>query len=142
MEDDDAAWLKLPGKSTQQVGCVSLKQQYVPTDDSIERLLESHLGSISFAKKDVAQRLRVGSSTGRSNRGGRPVNTDNRALVTDQFRSQKRDVAATAAYVKDAHPGREPGIDEKFPGDRSYVTSLRAQALEFPLRVAEHVLRR
>jgi len=83
MEDDDAAWLKAPGEPAQQMGCVSLKQQHVPTDDSIEGFLEGYLRRFAFAKRDVAERSRFGSSPGRHNRGGRPVNTDDRAFVTD-----------------------------------------------------------
>ena len=133
MEDDDAAGLKTPGKPAQQVGWVSLKQQHVPTDDSIEESLEGHLGRIAFAKRDVAERSRLGSSTGRHNRGGRSVNADDRAFVTDQIRSQQRDVATTAAHVKDSHPGDDPGLDEELSGDRFYEAGLRAQTLEFAI---------
>jgi hypothetical protein len=61
---------------------VRLKQQHVPTDDSIEGFLEGRLGRIAFAKRDVAERPRFGSSPGRHNRGGRSVNADDRALIT------------------------------------------------------------
>jgi hypothetical protein len=83
MEDDDAAGLKAPGEPAQHVGCVRLKQQHVATDDSIEGFLEGDLGRFAFAKRDVAERARFGSSPGRQNRGGRSVNADDRAFVTD-----------------------------------------------------------
>jgi hypothetical protein len=133
MEDDDAAGLKAPGKPAQHVGCVRLKQQHVPTDDSIEGFLEGHLGGFALAKRDVAERSRFGSSPGRRNRGGRSVNANDRAFVTRKIRSQKRDVATTAAYVKDSHPGDDPGVDKELSCDRSYEAGLRAQTLEFAI---------
>jgi hypothetical protein len=131
MEDDDAAGLKAPGERAQHLCCVSLKQQHVPTDDGIEGFLEGHLGGFAFSKRDIAERSRFGSSPGCHNRGGRAVNADDRALATGKIRSEKRDVATTAAYVKDSHPGHDPGIDKELSGDRSYETGLRAQTLEF-----------
>jgi hypothetical protein len=76
--------------------------------------------------------LRFGSSPGHYDRGGRPVNANDRALVTGQIRRQERNVTATAAYVKDSHPADDPGIDEELSGHRTYVARLHAQALEFP----------
>src|SRR5215468_8808971 len=103
MEDDEAAGLKVPGKLAQHVGCVSLKPQHIPTDDSIEGILEGHLDRIAFAKRDVPERPRCGSSPSRHKSGRSSVNADDGAFVTGQLRSQERDVAATTAYIKDAH---------------------------------------
>ena len=133
MEDDDSAGLKAPGNPAQHVGCVRLKQQHVPTDDSIEGFLEGHLGRIAFAKRDVPERPRFGASPGGHNRAGRSVNADDRAFVTRQIRSQERDVAATTAYFKYSHPRDDPGFDEELSCYRSYETCLRAQTLEFSI---------
>ena len=133
MEDDDATRLKTLGKPAQQVSWVSLKQQHVPTDDGIEESLEGHLRRIAFAKRDVAERSRLGSPTGRQNRGGRSVNADDRAFVTDQIRSQQRNVATTGAHVEDSHSGGDPGLDEELSGDWFYEAGLRTQTLEFAI---------
>jgi hypothetical protein len=108
----------MPGKLAQHVGCISLIQQHVPTDDSIEGFLKGHLGRIAFAKRDIPERPRFGSSPGGHNSRWSSVNADDRAFVTGQVRSQERDVAATAAYIKDSHPGDDAGIDEELSGDR------------------------
>jgi hypothetical protein len=132
MKDDDAAGLKAPGKLAQHAGCVSLKQEHVPTDDSIEGFLEGYLGRIAFAKRDVP-----GDSASARRRattiaaGAR--STNDRAFVAGQIRSQECDVAATAAYLKDSHPGDDASLDEELSGDRSYEAGLRAQTLEFPI---------
>jgi hypothetical protein len=133
MEYDDAAGPKAPGEPAQHVGGVGLKQQYVPTDDRIEGLPEAHLGRFALAKRDVAERSRFGSSPSRHDRSGRSVNADDRALVTGQIGSQKRDVATTAAYVKDSHSGDDPRIDEELSGDRFNEPGLPAQTLEFAI---------
>jgi hypothetical protein len=119
MEYDDAAGPKAPGEPAQHVGGVGLKQQYVPTDDRIEGLPEAHLGRFALAS--------------RHDRSGRSVNADDRALVTGQIGSQKRDVATTAAYVKDSHSGDDPRIDEELSGDRFNEPGLPAQTLEFAI---------
>jgi hypothetical protein len=57
VEYDESAGPNVPGKLAQHVSCVSLKKQYVPTDDSIEGFLEAHRGRIAFTKRYVHRSL-------------------------------------------------------------------------------------
>jgi hypothetical protein len=118
VEYDESAGPNVPGKLAQHVSCVSLKQEYVPTDNSIEGFPEGHRGRIAFTKRYVPGRPLFGSSPGRDNSCWSSVNADDRAFFTGQICSQERDVAGTRAYIKDSHPGDDAGIDEELSGDR------------------------
>jgi hypothetical protein len=133
VEHDQSAGLKMPGKLAQHVGCISLIQQHVPTDDGIEGFLEGHLGRIAFAKRDIPDRARFRSSAGRHNSSGSSVNADDGAFITSQIGRQERDIAATAAYIKNSHPRDNAGADEELSGDRLQEPGLRAQTLEFTI---------
>ena len=53
--------------------------------------------------------------------------------VTGQIRGQERDVAATAAHIKDSHSRDDAGIEKELSCDRFYEAGLRAQTPEFTI---------
>jgi hypothetical protein len=129
----------VPGKLAQHRRRLTLKHEDVATNDGVEWPLERHLGSIALAEGHVPQPSGLCSRPRCRDSGWHALGPDHFARGADHLCCQESHIAGTAADIQHTHTGHDSRSAEDLPRDGVDKARLRAQTIEFSLRMAEYI---